>query len=122
MVADMKNALGIFPEQTFMASGKAKLAGIEDIDGAKAYKIDVPGEVVSASYFYDVETGLKVKEVSVTTMNGQSQTQEAQLFDYQEIDGIKFPSKKTASLGPQKMESKLISATINKGVTAADFE
>ncbi|WP_158974624.1 pitrilysin family protein [Cellulophaga sp. L1A9] len=122
MVADMKNALGIFPEQTFMASGKAKLAGIEDVNGAKAYKIDVPGEVVSASYFYDVETGLKVKEVSVTNMNGQTQTQEAGLSDYQEIDGIKFPGIKSASLGAQKMESKLISATINKGVSDADFD
>ena len=122
MVNDMKNALGIFPEQTFLKSGIAKLAGIEDVDGVKAYKIDVPGEVVSASYYYDVETGLKIKEVSVTNMNGQTQTQEALLKDYQEIDGIKFPSLKLGSVGPQKIESKLISATINKGVSEADFE
>jgi predicted Zn-dependent peptidase len=122
MVADMKNALGIFPEQTFMATGKAKLVGIEDVNGVKAYKIDVPGEVVSASYFYAVETGLKVKEVSTTSMNGQTQAQESELSDYQEIEGIKFPGTKSASLGPQKMESKLISATVNKGITDADFE
>lgn len=122
MIADMKNALGIFPEQTFMASGKAKLAGIEEVNGVKAYKIDVIGDVISASYFYDIETGLKIKEVSVTSMNGQTQKQEADLSDYQEIEGIKFPGKKSASLGPQKMESKLISATINKGVSDVDFE
>lgn len=122
MAADMKNALGIFPEQSFMASGKAKLTGMEDVNGKKAYKIEVPGEVVSATYFYDVETGLKVKEVSVTSMQGQTQTQESELRDYQEVDGIKFPSLKIGAMGPQKIESKLVSATLNQGVTDADFE
>ncbi|MDP5231306.1 MAG: insulinase family protein [Cellulophaga sp.] len=122
MVEDMKNALGIFVEQTYMATGKAKLAGIEEVNGEKAYKIEVPGEVVSASYFYSVESGLKIKEVTVTSMQGQTQTQEAEFKDYQEIEGIKFPGLKIGAMGPQKMENKLVSATINKGVTDADFE
>ncbi|MBT8184407.1 MAG: insulinase family protein [Eudoraea sp.] len=122
MQNDLKNAMGIFPEQGFVASNKAKLMGTEKVDGKEAYKIEVPGEAVQATYFYDVESGLKVKETSVITMNGQTQNQEVTYKDYQEVDGIKFPAVKVGSMGPQLIESKLLQAVINKEVTAADFE
>ncbi len=122
MKKDMLSVMGIFPEQAFLANGSAKLAGIEKIDGKDAYKIDVSGTVINASFFYDTETGLKVKESSTINMNGQTQNQSSSLKEYQEIDGIKFPSVKTQSMGPQEIEVKLLEAVINKGVSEADFE
>lgn len=122
MQEDMKNALGIFPEQSFVASGKAKLAGTEDVDGKETVKIEVAGDVVQATYFYDVATGLKVKETSVINMNGQTQNQEVLYADYQEVDGIKFPGTRIGTMGPQKVESKLLEAVINIEVKDADFE
>ncbi len=122
MQQDMKAAIGIFPEQGIALSTKAKLTGTEDVDGKAAYKIEVPGETVQTTYFYDVESGLKVKEAKVINMNGQTQNQEVNYKDYQEVDGIKFPSIKVGSMGPQIIETKLLEAVINVELTAEDFE
>lgn len=123
MQEDMKSATkGVFPEQNFVAGGKAKIAGTEDVDGKQAVKIEVPGEVVQTTYFYDLETGLKIKEAQLINMNGQTQNQEVLYSDYQEIDGIKFPGLRIGSMGPQKVESKLLEAVINIEVSDADFE
>ena len=122
MATDMQQLMGIFPEQGFGVNDKAKLVGIEDVEGAKAYKIEVSGETIQASFFYDVESGLKLKESSVINMGGQTQNQETLYMDYQEIDGIKFPGKKVSSFGPQQIESALLEAVINKEFAEADFE
>jgi hypothetical protein len=54
-------------------------------------------------------------------MNGQTQNQEVNYKDYQEVDGIKFPSVKVGSMGPQMIETKLLEAVINVQVTEEDF-
>lgn len=122
MKADMLKTMGIFPEQAFGVAEKAKLIGIEEVEGAKAYKLEVSGETIQASYFYDVESGLKVKEATVINMGGQTQNQETFYKDYKEIDGIKFPGTRVSSFGPQQLESTLLEAVINKEFTEADFE
>jgi hypothetical protein len=68
-----------------------------------------------------VESGLKVKETTIITMNGQSQNQEVNYKDYQEVDGIKFPSVRVGSMGPQMIETKLLEAVINVEVSEEDF-
>jgi predicted Zn-dependent peptidase len=122
MQKDMLNSLGIFAEQRIAANPAAKVAGTEMVEGKETIKIEVPGTVVQTTYFYDVETGLKVKEASVTSMNGQTQSQEAFLKDYTEVDGIQFPSVRMSQLGAQMVEFKLAEAVINVEVTDADFE
>ncbi|MDG1571719.1 pitrilysin family protein [Robiginitalea sp. M366] len=122
MKQDMQQTLGIFAEQALVANPQAKLAGTEEVDGRPAYRIDIPGQVVQASYFYDVETGLKVKEASVINMNGQTQNQEILIKDYQEVDGILFPSVKVQAMGPQQVESKLLEAVVNYQVQDSDFD
>jgi predicted Zn-dependent peptidase len=119
---DMSNAMGIFPEQRVAGNPDAKIGGTEMLDGKEVIKIEVPGKIIQTTYYYDTATGLKVKEATVTTMNGQTQNQESTLKDYQEFDGIKFPSLRTSNLGPQTIEAKLLEAVINFGPTEADFE
>jgi hypothetical protein len=55
-------------------------------------------------------------------MNGQTQNQEEFFKDYETVDGIKFPSIKVSSLGPQMVETKLLEAVINVAVSDADFD
>ncbi len=119
---DMQNAMGIFPEQKIAANPDARIGGTEMLDGKEVIKIEVPGKVIQATYYYDMESGLKVKEATVTSMNGQTQNQESTLMDYQEFDGIKFPAMRTSNLGPQTIEAKLLEAVINFGPTDADFD
>ena len=121
MKQDIQKTIGIFPEQAVAGNPQAKLAGVEMVGDQKAYRIDVPGETVQASYFYDVETGLKLKEASVINMNGQTQNQEVLIKEYQEVDGIKFPSLRMVPMGPQQVESKLLEAVINYEVQESDF-
>ncbi|MHB1147592.1 MAG: M16 family metallopeptidase [Lutibacter sp.] len=121
MAGEMSYTIGTFLEMGLLNNENSKLTGIENIDGKDAYVISTKGEIVSSSVYFEVESGLKVKELQVITMQGQTQNQEATFSNYQEVNGIKFPGTKTGSLGPQKVEFKLIGAKINEGVTEADF-
>jgi len=121
MANDMASTLGTFLEMGLLNNENAKLTSIEPLDGKDTYVITLKGEVVSISIYFDVATGLKVKEVQAVTMNGKTQNQEATFSDYQEFNGVKFPGTKIGSLGPQKVEFKLTDAKINEGVSDSDF-
>lgn len=122
MKQDMQQVMGIFPEAAVIANPQARLAGTENIEGKTAYRIDVSGEVVQYSYYFDAESGLKVRESSVVNLNGQTQQQETQILDYREVDGVLFPSRKTQSMGPQQIETTLSEAIINYEVRESDFD
>lgn len=121
MANDMKPLGGLFTELNLLNSETAKITGVEKVDDKEAYKVQFPGEAVSLTYFYDVETGLKVKEVQTTSMQGQTQTQETFLKEYKEFDGVKFPGVREGSQMGQLVVFKLLEAKINDGVSDADF-
>lgn len=121
MAIDLKNSVGIFPEIDFIENPKTTLVGVEEVDGKEAYKIQISGDVVSFEFFYDVASGLKVKESSTTNMGGQSQKQDSMLSDYQAFEGILFPTKKSQLLGQQSIEMTLKSVVMNTELTAEDF-
>lgn len=118
---DMKPLGGLFTELNLFNFENAKIAGVEKVEDKDAYKIQFPGEVVTLTYFYDVETGLKVKEIQTTSMQGQTQSQDAVLKDYKAFDGIKFPATRESVQMGQPIVYKLLEAKINEGVTDADF-
>lgn len=122
MAGEMNYTLGTFLEMGLLNNENSKLTGIELIDGKDAYVITTKGDIVSTSIYFDVETGLKVKEAQTISMGGQTQNQEASYSNYKEFNGVKFPGIKTGSLGPQNVEFTLIDAKINEGVTESDFE
>ncbi|WP_111683384.1 M16 family metallopeptidase [Winogradskyella tangerina] len=122
MANDMQTLSGLFPELNILNSEKAKFTGVEAVDGKDAYKIEVPGEVITLTYFYDVESGLKVKEIQTTNMQGQTQSQETFLKDYQEFGGLKFPGVRSGTQMGQVIEFKLKEVKIDEGVSDADFD
>lgn len=122
MASEMNYTLGTFSEIGLLANENSKLTGIENIDGKDLYVISTKGEIISTTIYFDIETGLKVKETQVTTMQGQTQNQESNFSNYQEFNGIKFPATKSGNLGPQTIEFKLIEAKVNEGVSESDFE
>lgn len=121
MANDLKSMAGLFAELNLLNSETVKITGIENVDGNDAYKVEVPGEVVTLAYFYDVETGLKVKEVQTTSMQGQTQSQETFLKDYKAFEGLKFPTIREGSQMGQVITFNILEAKINEGVTEADF-
>ncbi|MGV8945921.1 MAG: M16 family metallopeptidase [Lutibacter sp.] len=122
MSGEMTYTLGTFLEMGLLNNENSKLTGIEILDGNEVYVISTKGEIVSSSVYFDVKSGLKVKESQVVTMGGQTQSQDATFSNYQEFNGIKFPGIKTGNLGPQTVEFKLTNAKVNEGVSEADFQ
>jgi predicted Zn-dependent peptidase len=122
MVNEMNYTLGTFSEMGLLTNENSQLTGIENIDGKDMYVISTKGEIVSLNVYFDIETGLKMKETTVISMQGQTQNQEANYSDYQDFNGVKFPTSKIANLGPQLVEFKLVDAKINEGVSESDFE
>jgi len=114
--------LGTFTEFSLLNNENATLNSIEMIDGKEAFVIKTTGEVINSSVYYDVKTGLKLKEAQSTSMGGRTQNQEATFSDYKEFNGIKFATKKTGSMGPQKMTFTLADAKVNEDVNDADFK
>lgn len=122
MAKDMISGLGTFLELGLLQNKNSKLTGIEPIDGKDAYVITTKGDVVSTTIYFNVKTGLKVRESQTISMGGRTQTQAADFSNYKEFNGVKFPGTKTAKVGPQTVTFKLIDAKINEGVSDADFQ
>lgn len=122
MINDVKVNAGLFMEINLVNSDAVKLTGIEKVEDKDAYVVQVPGEVISYTLYYDVESGLKVKEVQTTSMGGQTQSQDAVLKDYKEFSGLKFPETRAATMMGQSVEFKLKEVKINEGVSEADFD
>ena len=95
------------------------LAGIVDVNGTKAYEVKVSD---SKSYFYSVESGLKIKISETQEMQGNTITQETMIGDYKAVDGILFPHTITQSFGPQKIDFITSSIELNVSFSDEDFQ
>lgn len=107
-----------FPELNYL-NGGVTLEGIETIDGKKTYKVKVSDEKTS---FYDMETGLKVQDLTSGEMQGQQMTSTITYTNYQEVSGILFPFAIGQTMGPQMLEFIVKEIKVNEGVSDADFE
>ena len=74
-----------------------------------------------SSYYFDVESGLKVAESKEIEQGGQKMTQMVTFGDYREVSGIKFPFLTSLNLG---IEILLMTTEvkINGGVSDSDFQ
>ena len=118
---DLKNSLGIFTELGLLNNPKIKLVGKEIFEGNEVYAIEINGEMMSNKFLYDVSSGLKIKEISITNMGGQSQTQESIIRNYKDYNGILLPTERSQSMGPQSIEMKLVDVLFNEKFDEKDF-
>lgn len=105
-----------FPE---LSAKDAKLLRMEAVNGKDAYVLSLAKD---SEFFYDKETGLKVKETSTQEVMGQSMTTTVNYGNYQTVDGIKFPFSIQQSAGPQELTFNVDKVIINADVSDADFE
>lgn len=108
----------VFAELVLDAA-QLSLAGIVDVNGTKAYELKVSD---SKSYFYSVESGLKIKISETQEMQGNTITQETMIGDYRAVDGILFPHTVTQSFGPQKIDFITSSIELNVSFSDEDFQ
>ncbi|MCG8802558.1 M16 family metallopeptidase [Tenacibaculum finnmarkense] len=112
---DAKNNAAPFADSAYK---NGTLSRIEPINGKNAYVIMFGKKEI----FYDVKSGLKVKEVSVAKGPQGEVKVPLEFSDYKEVNGIKFPHLVIQSMGPMKMNFKLKEVKINEGVSNADFQ
>lgn len=96
-----------------------KVLGVADVDGEQAYEVEVKS---GKSFFYSVESGLKIKVSETQEIQGDVMTQETLIGDYKAVDGLLFAHKITQSFGPQKIDFISSSIELNVPFGAADFE
>ncbi|WP_159946797.1 M16 family metallopeptidase [Polaribacter septentrionalilitoris] len=96
-----------------------KLLRVEPIDGKKAIVL----QHMDKEIFYDLNSGLKIKEVkTVKLANGKEMKMPTIFSDYKEVNGVKFPYKIDQKNGPMMLNFVVKELKINEGVTDKDFE
>jgi hypothetical protein len=115
----IKEESAAFPELNYLAAGNIDLEGIERVGDRKTYRLKITDK---KSAFYDVETGLKLQEVTLEEVQGQEMQNTVGYDNYQEVSGIKFPFKLTQEMGPQNFEFMVKEIKVNEGVTPSDFK
>ncbi|MEO2050216.1 MAG: pitrilysin family protein [Allomuricauda sp.] len=118
-IEKVKEESSAFPELNYLAAGNVTLEGVEQVGDSKAYKLKISD---NKSAFYDMETGLKVQEVTTQEVQGQQMMSTLGYGDYQEVSGIKFPFKIIQTVGPQSFEFMVKEIKVNEGVDASDFK
>ena len=117
-ITKIKKESSPFPELDYL-NGDISLEGTEDVNGKKVYKIKLSEE---KSSFYDIETGLKIKDITIQKIQGREINSSITYSDYKEVAGIKIPFTISQVVGPQIFNFIVKEIKINEGVSDADFE
>lgn len=117
-IMKVKSEASPFPELSYLNSD-ITLESVEKVNGKNAYKLKIADD---KWLLFDQESGLKVQEINVAEMGGQTMTSTINYDDYREVNGIKFPYIWSQTMGPQSFDFKITEIKVNEGVTDADFE
>jgi len=116
-VAESKAEASPIAELVLLNDANLTVKGIEAVDGKDAYIL----ESGNNSYYYDVETGLKVAEGKTAEMMGQKMTSMTYFKDYKAVKGVQMYHTIVQNLGFD-LEVKMSEIKINEGVSDADFK
>ena len=120
MAADMQAAIGIVPELKMMENENVTVTGTEEVDGQNAYALEMKGQSTTTTTYYAVESGLKLKQTTVTEMMGQTQTQETTYGNYKSFGSLLIPTTTTVPLGPQTVDATIGDVKINGETVSAE--
>ena len=120
MAADMQAAIGIVPELKMMENENVTVTGTEEVDGQNAYALEMKGQSTTTTTYYALESGLKLKQTTVTEMMGQTQTQETTYGNYKSFGSLLIPTTTTVPLGPQTVDATIGDVKINGETVSAE--
>ena len=116
-VAESKAEASPIAELVLLNDANLTVKGIEAVDGKDAYIL----ESGNNSYYYDVESGLKVAEGKTAEMMGQKMTSMTYFKDYKAVKGVQMYHTIVQNLGFD-LEVKISEIKINEDVSDADFK
>tara|TARA_B100000809_G_scaffold38098_1_gene33361 strand:+ start:57491 stop:58180 length:690 start_codon:yes stop_codon:yes gene_type:complete len=111
-----KKNRSIFPEFDYLKT--ASYLGIETVDKKDCHVL----EIENVKVYYAIDTGLKIKGISLQEKDGHSFLQELYFSKYIEIEGLLFPSNLLMLAGNNKIEFQTRSILINRDVSKKDFK
>jgi len=102
-----------------LAYKDGEILRIEPLDGKNAYVLKYNDKEI----FYDVESGLKVKEITtVKGPDGKDVSVPSIYSNYKEVKGIMVPYSIGQKMGPMDLNFAVQEVKINEGVSKADFK
>jgi len=107
----------LFPE--LKTPDNLEVTGIESTDRGDAYVVKISDKVKT---FYSVESGLKLKDVSVQEQRGMTFESTTKYADYKPVNGVLIPHSMTQSVGPQNFEIKFTEIKINQDIPETKFQ
>jgi len=118
-ITEKKTETFPFEEIGYLTNNTVELLNIEPIEGSDAYVVKIDDKTTA---YYNVTSGLKIKQVTTMEANGQTMTQTMDFGDYKEVGGFKFPHSNKMTAGPQQFEFIVSEIIINEGVSEEDFK
>lgn len=115
----------LFPEQYMeqKAGYHFELKGIESVDGKDAYNIAITspkGRVFNN--FYDLATGLRVKEVRTQESPAGKATISLLNTEYKTYNGVQIPVKQVLDMGQLKINIDINEVKVNQGLQTSDLK
>jgi len=122
-IASKKQSKGYFPEIYYDEMGiKYDLLGIEKMDGVDCYVIKIiDGDKQSFDY-YNKETYLKIKSLSIIKEDEKVNETSVTYSDYKEVNGFLFPHSNVTSFGPQTFNVSIKEIKFNQKFDLSDFK
>lgn len=109
----------LFPELHYLSEGTVTLQGIEAVGSRKAYRLKLTDEKTA---FYDVETGLKLQEITTEAGAEPPAAQILSFEDYREVSGVGFPFTLSQQVGSQRFVFTVTEVKVNEAITPTDSE
>jgi zinc protease len=125
-IAEKKAKKGIFEQLYYGADNKVEVAGTVKVGTADAYKLNVTSAAgLKKTEYYDVNTGLLLKEERTVKQNGADLTITVEYGDYRKAGNILLPYKMNQSVqtpaGAQEFVITIKEIKINSGLKPTDF-
>ena len=99
------------------------LKGIEQVEGKDAYVVAVKTPAKREfTYYYDVTTGLRVKQSQVQEGPMGSANVSTYISDYKAFNGVQIPTRIVQDLGQMKIDIKFDDVKVNTGLKAEDIK
>ncbi|MFY9310605.1 MAG: pitrilysin family protein [Bacteroidia bacterium] len=118
----IKSQAVMFIEMQYEKLGyKLNLAGVENIEGKDAYKLEIKSpKGQKMTEYYDVSSGLKIRKMETADTEMGPLVQITDIVDYKEVNGVKFPSVLSIS-GVMSMKQSAESIVVNQGIADTEF-
>jgi hypothetical protein len=102
---------------------ETRTVGIEDVGGKPAWKVQmIPKEGKPETFFFDKESGLLVRVMSVLSSAMGEIASDMEMSDYREVDGIRTPFTMTEKVMSQDIVLRFTSVVYNGTIPPGRFD